>query len=54
MGSSAKGTDGQVQYNDEGKTAGADVYYDKATGKLEQTSPACFIVAGDRFCVYFL
>lgn len=35
MGSNAKGTDGQVQYNDEGKTAGAEVYYDKATGKLE-------------------
>ncbi|MHB8790836.1 MAG: hypothetical protein ACYDBT_13250 [Desulfobulbaceae bacterium] len=35
MGSGAKGTDGQVQYNDEGKTAGAEVYYDKATGKLE-------------------
>ena len=35
MGSSAKGTDGQVQYNDDGKTAGAEVFYDKATGKLE-------------------
>jgi len=35
MGSSAKGTDGQIQYNDGGKTAGAEVYYDKATGKLE-------------------
>jgi len=35
MGSSAKGTDGQIQYNDDGKTAGAEVYYDKATGKLE-------------------
>ncbi len=35
MGSSGKGTDGQVQYNDEGKTAGAEVYYDKATGKLQ-------------------
>jgi len=35
MGSGAKGTNGQVQYNDEGKTAGAEVYYDKATGKLE-------------------
>jgi hypothetical protein len=35
MGSSAKGTDGQVQYNDNGTTAGAEVYYDKATGKLE-------------------
>jgi len=34
MGSSAKGTNGQVQYNDGGKTAGAEVYYDKATGKL--------------------
>jgi hypothetical protein len=30
MGSSAKGTTGQVQYNDGGKTAGAEVYYDKA------------------------
>jgi hypothetical protein len=36
--SSAKGTDGQVQYNDNGKTAGAEVYYDKATGKLEELS----------------
>jgi hypothetical protein len=35
MGSSAKGTNGQVQYNDNGATAGAEVYYDKATGKLE-------------------
>lgn len=35
MGSSAKGADGQVQYNDNGTTAGAEVYYDKATGKLE-------------------
>ncbi|HBI15902.1 MAG TPA: hypothetical protein DDY20_10385 [Desulfobulbaceae bacterium] len=31
----AQGTNGQVQYNDEGKMAGAEVYYDKATGKLE-------------------
>ena len=35
MGSGASGTDGQVQYNDNGKTTGAEVYYDKATGKLE-------------------
>ena len=35
MGSSARGTDGQVQYNDDGNTAGAEVYYDKTTGKLE-------------------
>lgn len=35
MGSSAKGTNGQVQYNDGGKTAGAEVFYDKVTGKLE-------------------
>lgn len=31
----AKGTDGQVQYNDGGTTAGAEAYYDKASGKLE-------------------
>ncbi|MDD3814726.1 MAG: tail fiber domain-containing protein [Desulfocapsaceae bacterium] len=29
---SAKGTNGQVQYNDNGKTAGAEIYYDKASG----------------------
>jgi hypothetical protein len=33
--SNAKGVNGQVQYNDNGKTAGAEVYYDKITGKLE-------------------
>lgn len=33
--SAAKGADGSVQYNDGGKTAGAEVYYDKITGKLE-------------------
>jgi len=35
MGSGAKGTNGQVQYNDNGSTNGAEVYYDKATKKLE-------------------
>ncbi len=35
LGSSAKGTDGQIQYNDDGKTSGAEVYYDKASGNLE-------------------
>ena len=35
MGSNtAKGSNGQVQFNDEGKTAGAEVYYDKATASL--------------------
>lgn len=33
--SSAKGTDGQVQYNDNGKTAGAELYYDKSSSRLE-------------------
>ncbi len=28
------GTDGQIQYNDDGKSAGAEVYYDKATGRV--------------------
>ena len=30
----AKGTDKQVQYNDNGNTAGTEVYYDKTSGKL--------------------
>lgn len=34
---STAGTNGQVQYNDGGKTAGAEVYYEKAGGKLETT-----------------
>ena len=29
------GTDGQLQYNDKGKTAGAELYYDKATKILK-------------------
>ncbi len=29
------GTDGQIQYNDNGKTAGSEVIYDKATKKLQ-------------------
>jgi len=35
ISSKVAGTDGQIQYNDSGKTAGAEVYYDKTTGKLE-------------------
>jgi hypothetical protein len=35
LGSSAEGSDGQVQYNDGGKTAGAEAYLDKTNGKLE-------------------
>jgi hypothetical protein len=33
--SSVAGTNGQVLYNDNGQTAGADVHYDKDSGKLE-------------------
>lgn len=32
--SGAKGTEGQLQYNDAGKTAGADINYDKTTGNI--------------------
>ena len=31
----AAGSNGQVQYNDSGKNAGAEMYYDKNTGRLE-------------------
>ncbi len=34
-GSKVAGTNGQVQYNDDGKIAGAEVYYDTSTGLLE-------------------
>jgi hypothetical protein len=36
------GTNGQVQYNDDGKNAGAEVYYNKATGRvgIGTSSPA--------------
>ncbi len=36
MGSTrAQGADKQIQYNDNGNTAGADIVYDKASGRLE-------------------
>ncbi|GAB4334073.1 MAG: hypothetical protein Kow0089_03160 [Desulfobulbaceae bacterium] len=38
-GTGPAGSDGQVQYNDSGQTAGAQVYYDKATGNLGVRTP---------------
>ncbi len=34
LGSGAEGTDGQLQYNDNGRTAGADLYYDSEEPSL--------------------